>query len=96
MEGVLWYPERTPCPAVAGQIPYEALLPKNIDNLLVPVGLSSTHIGMSVVRMEPVWMATGQAAGLAAGEAKKHGLDVAHIDPTPLPAMSHAKIDPWT
>ncbi len=95
MDGVLWYPKSTPCPAEAGQIPYAALLPKNIDNLLVPVALSATHMGMSVIRMEPCWMGTGQAAGLAAAEAKKHSLDVANIDPTPLPALANIKVDPY-
>jgi hypothetical protein len=41
-------------------------------------------------------MATGQAAGLAAGEAKKHSLDVAAIDPSPLPALAKTKVDPWS
>jgi hypothetical protein len=95
MEGVMWYPKSVPCPTVAGQIPYAALLPKNLDNLLVPVALSATHMGMSVVRMEPCWMATGQAAGIAAGEAKKNNLDVANIDPTPIPGIAHTKVDPW-
>ena len=95
MEGVMWYPKSVPCPAVAGQIPYAALLPKALDNLLVPVALSATHMGMSVVRMEPCWMATGQAAGIAAGEAKKNNLDVANIDPTPIPGIAHTKVDPW-
>jgi hypothetical protein len=95
MEGVMWYPKKVPCPAEAGQIPYAALLPKNLDNLLVPVALSATHMGFSVVRMEPCWMATGQAAGIAAGEAKKSSLDVAHIDPTPIPGVAHTKVDPY-
>lgn len=40
---------------------------------------------MSVLRMEPVWMTTGQIAGLAAAEAKEQGRDAAGIDPAPLP-----------
>ena len=85
MEGVLWYPKKADGPAQPGQIPYGALLPKNIDNLLVPVAMSSTHVAMSVLRMEPVWMTTGQVAGLAAAEARQQSLQVAQIDPTPLP-----------
>ena len=96
MDGVFWYPGRIKPPCVAGQIPYASMLPKNLDNLLVPVGLSATHIGFSVVRMEPVWMATGQAAGLAAAEAKKNSLTVAQIDPTPIPALAKTKVDPWS
>ncbi|MFK8113134.1 MAG: FAD-dependent oxidoreductase [Rubripirellula sp.] len=85
MEGVLWYPKKADGPAQPGQIPYGALLPKLIDNLLVPVAMSCTHVAMSVLRMEPVWMTTGQIAGLAAAEAHQQNCDVASLDPAPLP-----------
>ncbi|MDF1751989.1 MAG: FAD-dependent oxidoreductase [Verrucomicrobiales bacterium] len=85
MEGVLWFPKKADGPAQPGQIPWGALLPENLDNLIVPVAMSSTHIAMSVLRMEPVWMTTGQIAGLAAAEAKVQSRDVAQIDPDPLP-----------
>jgi hypothetical protein len=71
------------------------MLPKNLDNLLVPVALSSTHVAMSVIRMEPVWMTTGQVAGLAAAVALEQRLDVAHIDPVPLPGMLKIPVDPY-
>ncbi len=89
MEGVLSaYPrKKSEWVARPGQIPYGAMLPKKIDNLLVPVGMSSTHVGMSVLRMEPVWMTTGQVAGSAAAAARDKNRDVAQIDPSPLPAM---------
>ncbi len=94
LEGVIWYPNRKG-PARAGQVPFGAMLPRHLDNLLVPVALSSTHIGMSVLRMEPVWMTTGQIAGLAAAEAKAAGIAVATIDPAPLPAKLGLEVDPW-
>jgi hypothetical protein len=94
MEGVLWYPKKAFGPAQPGQIPYGAMLPRNVDNLLVPVALSSTHVAMSVLRMEPVWMTTGQVAGLAAVEAKEKRMDVSQLDPDPLPSMLRIKIDP--
>ena len=53
-----------------GQIPYRALLPQGVDNLLVPVCLSATHVAWGAVRLEPVWMQTGEAAGFAAALAK--------------------------
>jgi hypothetical protein len=95
MEGVLWYPKKAFGPAQPGQIPYGAMLPKNLDNLLVPVALASTHIAMSVVRMEPVWMTTGQIAGLAAARAGEQRLDVAALDPNPLPALLKIQTDPY-
>ncbi len=84
MEGVLWYPKKADGPAQPGQIPYGAILPKGIDNLLVPVAISSTHVAMSVLRMEPVWMTTGQIAGLAAAEAREKGCQVGELDGRPL------------
>jgi hypothetical protein len=54
------------------QIPYRALLPPGVDNLLVPVCLSSSHIAWGAIRLEPVWMQTGEAAGWAAALSKIH------------------------
>jgi hypothetical protein len=94
LEGVIWYPNRKGL-ARPGQVPFGAMVPRRIDNLLVPVALSSTHVGMSVLRMEPVWMTMGQTAGLAAAEAKAGGFAVAAIDPQPLPAKLGLNVDPW-
>lgn len=95
-EGVLWFGGslKHEKPTRPGQIPYAAMLPKRLDNLLVPVALSSTHIGMSVVRMEPVWMTTGQVAGLAAAMAQEKKMDVANLDPTSFPDLLKIPIDP--
>lgn len=95
MEGVLWYPKKAFGPAQPGQVPYGAMLPKTLDNLLVPVALSSSHIAMSVLRMEPLWMTTGQIAGLAAAVAKEKGTNVAAIDPGPLPKTLKIQVDPY-
>ena len=48
------------------EIPYRIMIPKRIDGLIVPVAASTTHVGYSSIRMEPTWMALGQAAGIAA------------------------------
>jgi hypothetical protein len=50
---------------------------------------------MSVLRMEPVWMTTGQLAGLAAAVAKDQRMDVASIDPEPLPKTLGILTDPF-
>jgi hypothetical protein len=55
------------------QIPFGVMLPVGIDGLLVPGALSATHLGFSVLRMEPPWMALGQAAGTAAHLAVGQG-----------------------
>jgi hypothetical protein len=47
-------------------IPLEVMIPKGVENLLCPVPVSGTHIGFSTLRMEPCWMAMGQAAGVTA------------------------------
>jgi hypothetical protein len=63
-----------------GQIPYAAMLPKDIDNLLVPVCLSATHVAWGTVRLEPVLMQTGEAAGYALALAKSSKVSPAKID----------------
>ena len=62
------------------QIPYRSLLPRELDNLLVPVCLSATHIAWGAIRLEPVFMQTGEAAGFAAALAKQQGVAPAELD----------------
>ncbi len=75
----------TPHYYVSGyDIPYATLVPKDEPgqpkNLLVPVCLSTTHVAYCSVRMEPVYMMLGQAAGNAAWLAIKNGLPVQKVD----------------
>jgi hypothetical protein len=67
-------------------IPYRAITPKATEcaNLLVPVALSCTHVGMSSIRVEPTWMILGQSAGIAAALSAKQNLDVQKL---PYPAL---------
>ena len=62
------------------QIPYRCLLPRGVDNLLVPVCLSATHVAWGSVRLEPVFMQTGEAAGLAAALARQKTTSPAALD----------------
>jgi hypothetical protein len=67
-----------------GQIPYRSLLPRGVDNLLVPVCLSATHVAWGAVRLEPVWMQTGEAAGFAAALSERYNTTPAQLDPDVL------------
>ena len=49
------------------------------DNLLVPVALSCTHVGISSIRVEPTWMILGQSAGIAAALAAKQNVAVQNL-----------------
>jgi hypothetical protein len=70
----------------AYHIPYRAITPKAAEcaNLLVPVALSCTHVGISSIRVEPTWMILGQSAGIAAALSAKQHLDVQKL---PYPAL---------
>jgi hypothetical protein len=57
----------------AYEIPYRSITPIAPDNLLVTCAVSATHIAYGSLRMEPVFMMIGQAAGLAAHLAL-HGI----------------------
>jgi len=47
-------------------IPYRSLVPPDVENLLVPVCCSATHVAYCSLRMEPVYMMLGHASGDAA------------------------------
>ncbi len=58
------------------QIPYGTIVPKEVDNLLVTVAISASHVGYSALRLEPTWTALGHAGGLAAHLALTSGTGV--------------------
>jgi len=64
------------------KIPYRAITPKpdECTNLLVPVCVSASHIAMTSVRMEPVWMILGESAGVAAAMAVREKISVQDIE----------------
>jgi hypothetical protein len=68
------------------QIAYGSLVPKKeqVENLLVPVCLSSSHIAYGSIRMEPVFMILGQSAATAAVMAIERGIAVQDVPYTEL------------
>lgn len=78
LEGFLSYP------SVPYNVPYGVIVPKEVTNLLFPVPVSGSHTGFSTLRMEPCWMALGQAAGAAAALAIDNRVSVQDVD---VPAL---------
>lgn len=64
------------------KISYGAIVPKRgqVDNLLVPVACSASHIAYGSIRMEPVFMILGQSAAAAAAQAIDDGCVVQDVD----------------
>jgi hypothetical protein len=69
---------KNPKQGYAYHVPYRSILPKpeQCDNLLVPVALSCTHVGISSLRIEGAWMVIGQGAGVAAALAADQDVPV--------------------
>ncbi len=68
------------------EIPFRVMLPRKdqVNNLLVPVCLSASHVAYSSVRMEPQYMIIGQAAGVVASLAIRNRVAVRDV---PVPAL---------
>lgn len=69
------------------EIPYRVMIPKKIDGVIVPVAASTTHVAFSSIRMEPTWMALGQAAGTAAHLAIRNEVAPRDVPIEPLREM---------
>jgi len=74
LDGFLSYPTKP------YTVPYGVTVPKKVDGLLTPVPVSATHLGFGTLRMEPCWMAMGQAAGVAAALSIEHGVAVRNVN----------------
>ncbi|RBM18556.1 FAD-dependent oxidoreductase [Streptomyces sp. PT12] len=67
---------------------YRALVPRpgECENLLVAAAVSASHVAYASVRMEPVFMMLGEAAGAAAALAHAEGCPVQKV---PYEALRH-------
>ncbi len=61
-EGEWWLYQHTPW----HQLPLGVIVPQRLDNVFVTTAVSSTHVSFGTYRLEPVRMAFGQAAAIAA------------------------------
>ena len=86
LEGFIGLHEET----VPYQIPYRVMVPEGVDGLLVPVAVSASHLGYGTIRMEPVWMALGEAAGTAAALSLERSTRVRDV---PRGALQRALLD---
>ncbi len=73
-EGIFTYRTTPYC------VPYGVIVPLEVENLLIPVPASGTHIGFSTLRMEPCWMALGEAAGVAINICLDDGSSVRDVN----------------
>jgi hypothetical protein len=75
-DGVFWIVPKKPY-----GLSWRAIVPKRseVTNLVVPVCVSASHAAYGSLRMEPVYMALGHAAGTAAVLAIRAGGDVQDV-----------------
>lgn len=81
------YPNRNE--RIPYEISYFALVPKKeeIENLIVPVALSASHVAYCAVRMEPLFMRLGQVSGFASYLSIKNSQSFSEVDYNELKAL---------
>lgn len=72
------------------QVPYGVLVPREIDGLLVPVACSCSHVAYNALRMEPVFIALGEACGIAAHLAIQRNLPLRDV---PVPELQSLLVE---
>jgi hypothetical protein len=76
-EGELWLKSFTPW----YQTPAGVVVPKSVEGLLITTAVSGSHIGYGTLRMEPVRMSMGQAAGAMAYWSVLLGMPLRDVNP---------------
>ena len=74
-EGEWWLAQQTPW----HQLPYGVMVPRQLENVLVTTAVSATHTAFGTYRMEPIRMAFGQTAGIAAYFAIRYRLPMRDV-----------------
>ena len=69
-EGEFYLPQHTPW----HQVPYSIMIPKGVSNVFTPTAVSATHVAYGTLRLEPVRMQLGAAAGIAAYLSLHYGV----------------------
>ena len=64
------------------QLPYGILVPQCVDGLLVPVACSASHVGYQSIRVEPCFMALGEASGIAGAKALEQKVEARAVNVT--------------
>jgi hypothetical protein len=73
-------------------IPYRALVPRDVDALLVAGKcMSGTHIAQSSFRVQPIVASAGQAAGVAAALCAEQGRQPRRLDPQEVRRLLRTK-----
>ncbi len=76
-EGEFYLPQYTPW----HQAPYDLMIPRGLSNLFTPTAISATHVAYGTLRLEPVRMHFGEAAGIASYLSLRH-----EVTPRDVPA----------
>lgn len=74
-EGEYWLYRYTP----VHDLPLGIIVPRLLDNVFVTTAVSSTHVSFGTYRLEPVRMAFGEAAGVAADLCLRYRLPVRRV-----------------
>lgn len=62
------------------QVPYRVMVPVSLDNLLVSVCVSATHVAWGTLRQTPTLVQLGEVAACAAACASRSGRTVSELD----------------
>ena len=79
------------------QLPFRTLVPPDLENLIVPVALSASHVAWGGIRLEPTWLHIGEAAGHAVAAAVEYqiSLSAVSIDRLQRRLIEHGVMISW-